>query len=59
MGISDIFTEYANLTRISPKPKTRLREVKQKAFINVDEYGSTAAAVTVGTFKSSVYSTVL
>jgi hypothetical protein len=45
IGLTDIFTQQANLSGISEQP-LRVSKVVQKAHIEVDEEGATAAAAT-------------
>lgn len=45
IGLTDMFTPQANLQRISEQPLL-VSEVVQKAHIEVDEEGATAAAAT-------------
>jgi serine protease inhibitor len=45
IGLTDMFTPQANLLRISQQPLL-VSEVVQKAHIEVDEEGATAAAAT-------------
>jgi serpin peptidase inhibitor clade A protein 3 len=47
MGLTDIFTSKANLTGIS-EDSIFMSRVVQKAHIEVDEEGATAAAATIG-----------
>uniref|UniRef100_A0A4W5RGK0 Serpin family A member 10 n=1 Tax=Hucho hucho TaxID=62062 RepID=A0A4W5RGK0_9TELE len=49
LGISSIFHDTANLTRLSKDPGLKVSEVLHKAVIEVDERGTTAAAATEGT----------
>uniref|UniRef100_A0A3P9HGW8 Si:ch1073-416d2.3 n=1 Tax=Oryzias latipes TaxID=8090 RepID=A0A3P9HGW8_ORYLA len=46
MGMSSLFTDFANLTRLSKAQALRVSEVLHKAVIEVDEVGTTAAAAT-------------
>ncbi|XP_053331420.1 protein Z-dependent protease inhibitor [Spea bombifrons] len=46
MGIQEIFTGKANLTRLTEERNLRLSEVTQRAVIEVDERGTEASAVT-------------
>ncbi|WKY13018.1 hypothetical protein Q1695_004105 [Nippostrongylus brasiliensis] len=47
IGISDMFSETADLTGISKKPPLLVSAASHKAIIEVDEDGTTAAAVTL------------
>lgn len=47
MGIGDLFTTSANLDPAAPGHKMYLNRVLHKAYINVDEEGTIAAAVTM------------
>ncbi|CAG5095623.1 Similar to Alaserpin (Manduca sexta), partial [Cotesia congregata] len=46
MGMSEIFGEEANFTGINSQSNLHVSKIIQKAYINVDELGSKAAAVT-------------
>lgn len=46
LGMTDMFTNDADFTGITEKPKLKVSKVIQKAFIEVNEKGSEAAAVT-------------
>ncbi|XP_021429991.2 protein Z-dependent protease inhibitor-like isoform X1 [Oncorhynchus mykiss] len=46
LGISSIFHDTANLTKLSKDPGLKVSEVLHKAVIEVDERGTTAAAAT-------------
>ncbi|XP_010877173.1 protein Z-dependent protease inhibitor [Esox lucius] len=48
LGISRIFLDTANLTRLSNNPGLKVSEVFHKAVIEVDERGTTAATATEG-----------
>lgn len=51
LGIHDIFTSDADLRGFGAEPGLlTVSEVLQKAFIEVDEKGTTAAATTFGKF---------
>ncbi|XP_014205333.1 antichymotrypsin-2 isoform X3 [Copidosoma floridanum] len=56
MGMTDMFTDYANFSGISDQP-IKVGKVLQKAFIEVNEEGSEAAAVTALRFVaySAIY----
>ncbi|XP_054469775.1 protein Z-dependent protease inhibitor-like [Anoplopoma fimbria] len=47
MGMASIFSNSANLTKLSKEEPLKVSEVLHKAVIEVDETGTTAAAVTV------------
>jgi len=51
MGIKDLFTSNANLSRMSNDPLF-VSKMLQKSFVKVDEKGTEAAAVTVAFVKS-------
>ncbi len=59
MGMSKVFSrQEANLTKIRPQNDLFVGFVKQKAYINTDEKGSEAAAVTaIGLFPTNSAST--
>ncbi|KAJ9580241.1 hypothetical protein L9F63_004114 [Diploptera punctata] len=46
LGLNDIFTDASNLTGIASSPPLYVSDVTQKADIEVDERGATAAAAT-------------
>ncbi|XP_028251990.1 protein Z-dependent protease inhibitor [Parambassis ranga] len=46
MGMTSIFSNAANLTRLSKEERLKVSEVLHKAVIEVDEIGTTAAAAT-------------
>lgn len=45
LGMRDMFSDFANFSLMSERP-IKVSEVKQKAFIEINEKGSEAAAVT-------------
>jgi serpin B len=47
MGLATAFTPKADFSRISPEPGFALTEVIHKTFVDVNERGTEAAAVTV------------
>ena len=47
MGLGSLFNESADLTGISPEPELFVGQVKQVTFVEVDEQGTEAAAVTI------------
>jgi len=51
LGMTDMFTDRANFTGITNEP-LKVGKVRQKAFIEVNEEGSEAAAVTVAQIKT-------
>ena len=60
MGVTDMFGSKANFSALFEKPSNdgsviAADEVIQKAFINVDENGTEAAAATAITFKSLAF----
>ncbi|KAK6040675.1 hypothetical protein COOONC_21820 [Cooperia oncophora] len=59
MGITDIFTEHADLTGIAETPQLQVSQVAHKAVIEVDEDGTTAAAATVFKVKWKSLSTAV
>ncbi|KAM7375836.1 hypothetical protein PAMP_005603 [Pampus punctatissimus] len=48
MGFASIFSDSANLTRLSKEKGLKVSEVLHKAVVEVDETGTTAAAATIG-----------
>lgn len=46
LGMAEAFTDTANFTRINPQGNLFISEVKHKSFVEVDEKGTEAAAVT-------------
>lgn len=46
LGIRSLFNEQANLSKMSNQTNLQVTEVKQNAYINVDEDGTEAAAIT-------------
>ncbi|PIO71517.1 serine proteinase inhibitor [Teladorsagia circumcincta] len=57
MGLSDRFSDQANLTGITREPPLRISDAAHRAIIEVDEEGTTAAAATV--FKIVAASAIL
>ncbi|XP_044595369.1 ovalbumin-related protein X-like, partial [Cotesia glomerata] len=55
MGMSEIFGEGANFTGINNQSNLHVSNIIQKVFINVDELGSEAAAVTVARLSARFY----
>jgi len=53
LGMTDAFSGAADLSRLTPGGGVWLDLVKQKAFVSVDEAGTSAAAVTGGTVVDS------
>jgi len=51
MGMPDAFTSGADFSRINGKKDLEIGQVQHRGFIEVDEYGSEAAAVTAVTIK--------
>nr|CDJ82032.1 Protease inhibitor I4 domain containing protein [Haemonchus contortus] len=47
MGVSEMFTDSADLTGITKEPPLQVSDAAHKAIIEVDEAGTTAAAATV------------
>ena len=55
MGMTDAFTRAANLSRLSDDPRLQVSFVKQNTFVEVNEEGTEAAAVTtVGVVATSL-----
>ncbi|MBC7186321.1 MAG: serpin family protein [Calditrichaeota bacterium] len=46
LGMAEAFSDTANFTRINPRGGLYISEVKHKSFVEVDEKGTEAAAVT-------------
>ncbi|KAK6040297.1 hypothetical protein COOONC_22200 [Cooperia oncophora] len=44
MGVTDMFSDHADLTGISKEPPLKISDAAHKAIIEVDEDGTTAAA---------------
>ena len=53
LGMVDAFDQRANLTRLSPVGGLRISSVKQKAWVDVNEEGTEAAAATAVTVVES------
>ena len=53
MGMTDAFSEKADFSGLSDE-KVSISDVIQATFVNVDEEGTEAAAVTVATLDNSV-----
>jgi len=55
IGMSDAFSDSANLSKLFAKPVTnsKISQVKHKTFIDVNEEGTEAAAVTAGTVTAT------
>ncbi|PIO67788.1 hypothetical protein TELCIR_10453 [Teladorsagia circumcincta] len=47
MGVTEMFSDQANLTGIAKEPPLKVSDAAHRALIEVDEEGTTAAAVTV------------
>ncbi|PIO71516.1 hypothetical protein TELCIR_06594 [Teladorsagia circumcincta] len=47
MGVTEMFSDQANLTGITEEPPLKVSDAAHRALIEVDEEGTTAAAVTV------------
>jgi len=53
MGLETLFDESADLSGISPEPGVQVDQVQQATFVQVDEQGTEAAAVTIATVTSA------